>query len=62
MHRVSLGVHRSGFSAEDTFWTGFDSDDEDLLPERRRAPDWRLVGILLCYGALIFVGGVLLMA
>lgn len=48
--------------AGDSFGRDLDDSRDDLLPEYRRPPDWRVVAAVSVYGAVVFVVGLLLLA
>jgi hypothetical protein len=56
----SMSSYQGGddvFSGDD-FWGGVDTEVD--YPVLKRRPNWKLVSILLVYGALLFVRGMVL--
>lgn len=60
MRRLPTG-HGGGEAAEtDELWSWLDEDRGYPRPDHATVPNWRLVAILLVYGAVLFVVGLLL--
>lgn len=56
MRRVTSGYPAAG----DGFWSDPEDGKEDLLIQSRGPTNWRLVAVIVTYGALVFLVGLLL--